>query len=188
MHPCQGYALDPPLDTNENGRNRMIFETERLKIRGFTKDDTLLVMQYSQEPCKRVELPDEVFETWEDAAKQVSMCIQNYAEKKYPLVYAIELKETGTLIGDILLCPIPEGIEVGYAICEAHQGHGYAAEALAPFVGWAKETMGVSTLYGLAKKSNIPSWRTLEKAGFQFSHEKVIDFFGKTFMFKVYDC
>ncbi|MEA5013500.1 MAG: GNAT family N-acetyltransferase [Candidatus Limiplasma sp.] len=165
-----------------------ILETARLRIREFTTDDTLLVMQYSQEPCKRAELPDEVFETWEDAVKQVDMCIGNYAKKKYPLVYGIEAKETGTLIGDILLCPIPEGIEVGYAVSEKYQGHGYAAEALAPFAGWAKQTLGLSTLYGEAKKSNIASWRTLEKAGFSFSHEKELDFFGETPMFKVYRC
>ena len=169
------------------GKNNMIpLETDRLLIREFNHDDTQLVMQYSQEACKRKELPDEVFETFDDAVRQIHMCMRNYAEKKYPLVYAIVLKETNVLIGDILLCPIKEGIEIGYSIAENYQGNGYATEAIISFVHWSKDFLNLPMVYGLAKKSNIASWRALEKAGFTFLHEKEINFFGGVFPFKVY--
>lgn len=164
----------------------ILLETDRLIIREFNHDDTPLVMQYSQETCKRNELPDEVFETFDEAFQQINMCMQNYAEKKYPLVYAIVLKETNILIGDILLCPIKEGIEIGYSIAENYQGNGYAAEAIRPFVHWSNEFLNLPMVYGLAKKSNITSWKSLEKAGFTFLHEKEINFFGGVFTFKVY--
>lgn len=164
----------------------ILLETDRLIIREFNHDDTPLVMQYSQETCKRNELPDEVFETFDEAFQQINMCMQNYAEKKYPLVYAIVLKETNILIGDILLCPIKEGIEIGYSIAENYQGNGYAAEAIRPFVHWSNEFLNLPRVYGLAKKSNIASWKSLEKAGFTFLHEKEINFIGGVFTFKVY--
>lgn len=164
-----------------------ILETNKLLIREYVHEDIPLVMQYSQESCKRRELPDEVFDTMELAENQINMCIHNYARKEYPLVYAIVLKESNTLIGDILLSPVKEGVEIGYFISEKYQGSGYAAEAVRPFADWAKETMPhIKTLYGLAKKSNIASWKSLEKAGFVFSGEKEINFFGETFVFKVY--
>lgn len=166
----------------------ILFETDRLIVREYTPEDTWLVMQYSLENSKRTELPDEVFETLEEAENQISMCLKNYTEKTYPLVYAIELKKTKTLIGDILLSPIKAGIEVGYSIAERYQHNGYAAEALIPFTAWSRQNLGITTLYGLAKKSNIASWKTLEKAGFEWKEEKTILFFGKSFPFKIYTC
>ncbi len=164
-----------------------ILETNNLLIREFLREDVPLVMQYSQESCKRNELPDEVFETMEQAADQINICIDNYAKKTYPLVYAIVLKESNLLIGDILLSPINEGIEIGYSIAEGYQGNGYAAEAIGAFAEWTKENIHqIKTLYGLAKKSNIASWKSLEKAGFVFSHEKELTFWDKSFVFKVY--
>lgn len=164
-----------------------VLETNSLLIREYIHEDIPLVMQYSQENCKRNELPDEVFENMEQATNQINMCIHNYAQKTYPLVYAIVLKESNTLIGDILLSPINEGIEIGYSIAERYQGNGYAAEVIKPFAEWVKKNMPyIKTLYGLAKKSNIASWKSLEKAGFAFSHEKELNFFGEVFTFKVY--
>jgi [ribosomal protein S5]-alanine N-acetyltransferase len=145
-----------------------IIETERLIIREFTLEDIPLITQYSKEETKQRELPDEIFDTLEKATRQIEMCISNYNNKNFPLPYAIVLKEKGILIGDILLCEIQEGIEIGYFMSENYQGHGYATEAIKSFIPWAKENMDIDFIYGLAREGNIASWRALESAGFIF--------------------
>jgi len=143
-------------------------------------------MQYSKEETRKKELPDEIFDTVEKAARQIEMCLINYKETKYPLPYAIDIKKSKTLIGHILLCPVENGIEIGYFISERYQNNGYATEAIKSFVEWAKATLHLNTVSGIVKKSNIASWKALEKAGFTFSHEKEHNFFGEDFTFKVY--
>lgn len=164
----------------------MILETDRLIVREFQEDDINLMMEYSQESGKRSELPDEVFETVAEAESYLRMCRENYDAGEYPLVYAIVLKESNRLIGDIQLCPFQIGIEISYSVAVHFQGNGYAAEAIGPFVRWAKENLQLSVIYGFVKKSNIASWRSLEKSGFVLSHEKEIVYYGKKFMFRVY--
>ena len=164
----------------------ILIETKRLLLREFEIGDIPRIIQYSKEETKQKELPDEIFDTYSKAANQVEMCINNYKEKKYPLVYAMVLKETNTFIGDVLLCPIQDGVEIGYFVSEKYQGNGYATEAIKAFAPWAKDTLHINLVYGLAKESNIGSWKALERAGFLFSHEMEHDFFGKVFTFKVY--
>lgn len=167
---------------------KRILETERLVIREFAYDDIPLIIQYSKEKARIRELPDEVFDSTEKATKQIEMCIKNYQDQKYPLPYAIDVKHPNTIIGHILLCPIIKGVEIGYFISERYQSNGYAAEAVVPFVKWAKMNFHLECIYGQVKKSNIASCRVLEKAGFVFSHEKEHGFFGTIHMFREYTC
>jgi len=172
----------------QRGRLLKILETDRLLIREFTVEDIPFVLEQSKEETKKRELPDEIFDTLQKATRQIEMCIGNYKEKKYPLVYAIALKEGNALIGDILLCTIQEGMEIGYFISEKYQGHGYATEAIRAVIPWAKEYLSLGVVYGLAKESNIASSRALERAGFQFIKRADRDFFGTKSIFRVYEC
>lgn len=165
-----------------------ILETERLIIREFGYDDIPLMIQYSKEETRQRELPDEIFDTVEKATMQIKMCLENYKERRYPLAYAIDMKKLNTLIGHILLCPIEEGVEIGYFISEYYQNSGYATEAIKAFAKWAKTTLHLDSIYGEVKKSNIASWKALEKAGFMFFREKEHDFFGNIYTFKEYTC
>ncbi|MCL2772466.1 MAG: GNAT family N-acetyltransferase [Oscillospiraceae bacterium] len=165
-----------------------ILETERLIIREFEYGDIPLMIQYSKEEARKKELPDEIFDTVEKAMAQVEMCLENYKEKKYPLPYAIDLKEFNIFIGHILLCPIEKGVEIGYFISERYQNNGYATEAVKSFVKWAKPALNLNTIYGDAKKSNIASWKALEKAGFQFAYEKEENCYGGVYTCRFYTC
>ena len=143
----------------------IIIETKRLIIREFVPVDSELLFLYSQEESAKKELPDEVLESNEKAMEEIKIFKGKYPHD-YPLVYAIESKEAGCLIGHICLSPIPEGIEVGYAIATDYQGNGYATEVVRPFVEWGKKQQKLEKIYAIVKVSNTVSLRTVEKSGF----------------------
>ncbi|MCO7126454.1 GNAT family N-acetyltransferase [Sporolactobacillus shoreicorticis] len=102
----------------------MIFlETERLTIRELNANDTLLIYKYNLEKSMREELPDQVYET-QNEAREVIKCLSvtyKSVPRSYPLVYGLVLKKTNTLIGHIGLSEQLDGVEIGYAIGMEHQ-------------------------------------------------------------------
>jgi len=162
-----------------------IIETKRLIIREFVPTDSELLFLYSQEEMAKKELADEVLESKEKAAELIEMLKDKYPHD-YPLVYAIESKEAGRLIGHISLSPVSEGIEVGYAICCDFQGKGYATESVKPFVEWGKKEQKLEKIYAIVKVSNTASLRTIEKSGFTLESEGKRNFLGNVEAVRVY--
>lgn len=165
----------------------VIFETDRLIVRRLMVGDAPLVFEYSQEQCTRDELPDEVFDSLEEATDRIRILSVSYECKSYPLVYAVALKESGLLIGHVSLSAIEDGkVEIGYAIATAHQRKGYATELIRPFAQWAKNNLGINAIYGIVKSSNTASWKCLEQAGFILQKEETCYFLGKTCSVRTY--
>jgi hypothetical protein len=82
-------------------------------------------------------VPDEVFETLEDAQETVDFLISCYEKREAPLVYPVLLKN-GLNIGYVQAVPLEEGAwEIGYHIAKAYTGNGYATEewSCCPFCG-----------------------------------------------------
>jgi RimJ/RimL family protein N-acetyltransferase/quercetin dioxygenase-like cupin family protein len=81
---------------------------------------------------------------------------------------AIVLRDTGELIGDCGL-HVPEHLdhqaEVGITIAPAHQGHGFATEALGVLMDYLFEELEVHRVYGSADPRNLASLRLMEKVG-----------------------
>ena len=142
-------------------------QTERLILRPFAPEDAPLVGRYSREPAARAELADEVCETDADAVKLIAFLASCWQKRQYPLVLGVTTKSDGLLIGHAGLSVIPEGIEIGYAIAEAFQRRGYAAEAAAALSRWALEALGLPRVYGVVKQGNAASARTLLRAGYR---------------------
>lgn len=162
-----------------------ILETERLIIRHLQLDDAELIFSYSQEECTKKELPDEHFETMEDAIEALEFIINQY-DKGYPLVYALDLKESNYLIGHVSLSFIPDGNEIGYAIATAYQGNGLATELVKAFSPWAKDVFNLDMIYGVTKEENAASWKVLEKCGYQLQKEEIRKSFGGQYSVKIY--
>ncbi|HEU4964564.1 MAG TPA: GNAT family protein [Bacilli bacterium] len=90
------------------------------------------------------------------------------ADKGYH--FGIFVRETDELIGSIMIAkvnrgPFDGGI-VGYSLDEAHNGKGYATQAVRLVAQFAFEELKLHRLYAGVMPSNIGSWRVLEKAGF----------------------
>lgn len=146
-------------------------ETERLILRRFRESDINTVYELSREAGLMKYLPDQCYGDIGEAADTVRFLIDRCREKAFPYVLAVELKRTGELIGHVGLSELPGGIEIGYAIGEKHQTHGYAAEAVGEFIFYAHRMFALPAILGVADAGNIPSQRVLEKAGFAFASE-----------------
>lgn len=88
-------------------------------------------------------------------------------------VWMIESKG-GTHIGELCFKGIDASgsTEIGYGIDTAHQGHGYATEAVTAAVDWALEQNAVNCVTAEVDAGNLASVRVLEKAGFRATGQR----------------
>ena len=143
-------------------------ETERLYLRKFTLDDIENNYLYSQEESRKKGIPNEVYADIQASKENVEFILSTYEKSDFPYVYAVVLKDTEEYIGHVSLSEIPEGIEIGYAICEKHQGKGYATEIVKAYVAWGKKELALEKIYGVSYSDNSASRKVLKNAGFTF--------------------
>ena len=78
------------------------------------------------------------------------------------------LDADGALVGDVGLRAVDEEpgvIVLGYTIAPAHQGKGYATEAVRGLVGYAFDVLGADAVRAHADEENEPSTNVMRKAG-----------------------
>ena len=91
-----------------------LLKTERLTITEFTSDMAQAVHENSLDEDNRRFVPDEVFETVEDAAETIDFLMSQYGGSDGPFVYPVLLMD-GTNIGYVQAVPLGDGIwEIGY--------------------------------------------------------------------------
>ena len=131
------------------------------------------VFHNSQDKNNKRFVPDEVFDSLEEASEVVNQIIKSYENKDGPFVYAVIRKEDSKNIGYVQLVKIEEGWEIGYHIAEAFTGNGYATEAANLFLKHLKDNTQIKEIYGIALANNKASRRVLEKCGFELIFEGI---------------
>lgn len=150
----------------------MIIETERLILRPFVKEDAYDVFEYLKEPevhcfsCMKLN-------SIEDAKKEMEKRI---GETEY--YFAIVLKETGKVIGEIDAYPEPSDdheeinpltIKDTFSPCwmlnKAYQKKGYAFEAAFAFFDYLFMKKGARRIYAYTEDYNKSSQHLCEKLG-----------------------
>ena len=144
----------------------MHIETERLIITDFTLDMAEVVHKNSLDEDNRRFVPDEVFETVEEAEETVAFLMSRYGGTEGPFVHPVLLK-SGENIGYVQLVDIGEGWELGYHIAKAYTGKGYATEAARAFLPAMAEKYHLSEIIGICLADNLASVRVMEKLGFE---------------------
>ena len=117
-------------------------------------------------------LPDEVFETVDEARSVISELISCYSQKDAPQVYAVVLDDS-QVIGYVQAVPIDGAWEVGYKIAMAHTGRGYATQALKIFLPQIMERLAITQIYGVTRADNPASCKVLKKCGFTLEFEGI---------------
>ena len=81
--------------------------------------------------------------------------------------FAIELKETGALVGDSALKVEEDGrqAEVGFTLSREHQGKGYASEAVSRLLDYVFGQLDLHRVYAITDQENAPSVALLERLG-----------------------
>ena len=112
----------------------MNLETERLIITDFTPGMAQAVHENSLDEDTRRFLPDEVFQTREEATKAIEFLMGQYGSVDAPQVHPVLLKDM-TNIGYVQAIPVGAGSwEIGYHIAKRFTGKGYATEAVRAFL------------------------------------------------------
>ena len=148
----------------------MQIKTERLTITRFTPDMAQTVYENSQDDDTRRFVPDEVYDSVEEAREAIEFLMSRYDSADGPFVYPIITNDGGKNIGYVQLCKLEleeEGNwEIGYHIAKDFTGKGYATEAVKAFLLAMAQKLNIKEVYGICLAENTASMRVLEKCGF----------------------
>lgn len=143
----------------------MRIETERLIITEFEMEMAEEVHLNSLDEDTRRFVPDEVFETVEEAAETVEFLMGCYTSGEGPLVYPVLLKDD-TYIGYVQAVPFEDGFEIGYHIGGDYTKQGYATEAVTAFLPVIMEQLHITKIAGVCLTENKASVKVMERCGF----------------------
>ncbi len=149
----------------------IIIENNILKIAKMDPSMYVDVFNNSQDKNNRKYVPDEVFNSLEEAKGIVNYIIASYENKDGPFIYAVIRKSDNANMGYVQLVKIEEGWEIGYHIAEKYTGNGYATEAANLFLKYLKDNMQIKEIFGIALATNKASRKVLEKCGFKLLYE-----------------
>lgn len=143
-------------------------ESERLVLRRFEDRDLAPLLDYRNDP--------EVarYQGWESVSERNARDMIRQLGRGQPgtpgewFQFAVALKGADILIGDCAL-KVERGdtrqAEVGYTLSRAHQGKGYASEAVSRLLDYAFGEMGLHRVVAITDQRNEPSYRLLERLG-----------------------
>ena len=124
------------------------------------------VYENSQDEDTRRFVPDEVYDSAEEARETIEFLISRYDSTDGPFVYPV-LTNEGQNIGYVQLCKLEDGSwEIGYHIAKDFTGKGYATEAIKAFLPAMAHKLNIKEVYGICLAENAASVRVLEKCGF----------------------
>ena len=124
-------------------------------------------------------VPDEVFETVEEAAETVAFLMGCYESGDGPLVYPVLLKDE-TCIGYVQAVPMEDGSwEIGYHIGGDYTKQGYATEAVKAFLPVILPKLGITQIAGICLADNHASVKVMERSGFVKEFEGIGNYQGE---------
>ena len=145
---------------------RTQLETKRLRLRLFTHDD-LPVMHLLNTDPDVIKYADDPAEDLEETRRRLEEGpLSDYKKYGYGR-FAVELKETGEVIGFCGIKYLPEIDlpEVGFRYLKTYWGKGIGTEAARVCVDFARQDLKIKKLVALIIPENIASIRVAEKLG-----------------------
>lgn len=154
-----------------NHKGTMKLETKRLILRQFKEED-------AEEMYNNWASDSEVtkYLTWsahnsvEVSKKVIEMWLDEY-NNDTSYNWAIELKETGSIIGSIGLLNVndeKESCEAGYCIGKEYWNKGVLTEALSSVIGFGFNDVGFQRIAACHHVNNPASGRVMEKCGMEY--------------------
>ena len=148
----------------------MNIKTSHLTITTFSLDMAQSVYENSQDDDIRRFVPDEVYDSVEEAREVIEFLMSRYESADGPFVYPVITNDSGKNIGYVQLCKLEleeEGNwEIGYHIAKDLTGKGFATEAVKAFLPAMAQNHNLKEVYGICLAENLASVRVLEKCGF----------------------
>jgi RimJ/RimL family protein N-acetyltransferase len=148
-----------------------VLETERLVLRRLTVEDAPFLLRLLNEPSWLRFIGDRGVRTLEDARKYVLAGPIDMYERYGFGLYATTLREDET--APIGICGLVrraglDDVDIGFALLPEYWGKGYAHEAAAGVMTYAKEVVGLKRIVAITSVDNESSARLLGKIGLEF--------------------
>ena len=157
----------------------MNIKTSHLTITTFSLDMAQSVYENSQDDDTRRFVPDEVYDSVEEARAAIEFLMSRYDSADGPFVYPIITNDSKN-IGYIQLCQIDDGSwEIGYHIAKEFTGEGYATESVKAFLPAMAQKLNIKEVYGICLAENTASVRVLEKCDFTQIYHGLGNYQGK---------
>ncbi len=143
-------------------------ETERLILRRFTVDDDQdMYDNWASDPEVTKFLTWPVHENVHATRALLEGWIKHYEEGD-TFNWAIELKENGSVIGNISVVGFKEAAkaaDIGYCMSRAYWGNGIMPEALKAVMDYLFDKVGLNRVAACHDSNNPKSGRVMDKAG-----------------------
>ena len=143
-------------------------ETARLRLRHFKDSDLIPFMGYRNDPGVAR------YQSWEGISEAEARTFIQEQKEIQPGVpgrgfqVAIELKETGVLIGDCYFTVNElddRQAEIGFTLSRNYQGQGFATEAVSYFLNYVFLTFNLHRIIAITDCENTASVALLERLG-----------------------
>ncbi|MBC3882826.1 GNAT family N-acetyltransferase [Undibacterium sp. LX40W] len=148
----------------------IVFQTERLRGRHFQEADAAFMLNLLNDPGWLRYIGERGVHDVEQARRYLlNGAIQNYQRLGFGF-YLLESIETGAAVG---MCGLAQreylnAPDIGFALLAEYEGNGYAFEAAAACLQFAKNQLHLKSLVATTRLDNERSSRLLEKLGMLF--------------------
>ncbi len=151
-----------------------IIETERLTLRKLSTADAGFILDLLNQPSFIRYIGDRGVRTLEDAERYIlNGPVASYERYGFGL-YLTQLKESHIPIGmcGLIKRDTLEDVDIGFAFLPQFWLKGYAFESASAVLAYARNTLGIKKILGIATPDNTGSICVLEKIGLKF--EKMV--------------
>ena len=167
--------------TSPSPESSMYLETARLTLRNFIDEDLEAFLAYRND-CEVAK-----YQGWgvpysrEKAEKFIACMKAGFAPKQGQWIqFAVALKETGQLVGDLGCFVKSEDTRqavIGFTIAAPYWKRGFATEVVPSLMEYLFTDMDMHRLSADCDVENVASFRTLEKLGFRREAQFLESFF-----------
>lgn len=147
-----------------------VLDTDRLVLRRLTVDDAPFILELLNDAAFIRYIGDKGVRTLDDARNYiVNGPMASYEQFGFGL-YATELKQPRVPIGicGVLKRDTLSDPDIGFAFLSDYRKQGYAFEAAAAVMNYAREALGLERILAITTPENTDSERLLGKIGLRF--------------------
>lgn len=141
-------------------------KTERLGLRNVMPKDADIMFDYrNNEICSRYQKGQT--KDCAEIAKMIERRRADVLSAEAPFMVAVALKETDEMIGEIVVKPKTDMIELGYTFSYRYHRRGYAFEALTALIDQLHRMAPNRAFISFVEPQNIASMGLLRKLGYR---------------------
>jgi aminoglycoside 6'-N-acetyltransferase len=156
--------------------------TDRLVIRRFRPEDVEAFAAYRSDPAVAR------YQSWDAYTHALAEAFVVELANLHPGIpgewfqFAVADAASDALLGDTALCidaADPSRSEIGFTFAPAHQGKGYATEAVRATIDYTFDRLGVELVLGVTDARNTASIALLERIGMTHVSTAHVEFKGE---------